>query len=88
MGNIKSEAISGTYHQLAFTIWMVCFYWLPQQITRANEDQPYADNTLWSLILPYLTEKGHQSLIQYLGEANMKAIGTPFSTTMNELLAI
>ena len=88
MGNVKPEAIPGTYNQLAFTVWMVCFYWLPQQVTLENKDQGFADNTLWSLILPYLTDKGNLALTQYLGAKNMESIGLPFALTMNHLLPI
>jgi len=88
MGNVKREAIPGTYNQLAFTVWMVCFYWLPQQVTLDNKDQGFADNTLWSLILPYLTDKGYLALTQYLGAEKMATIGQPFALTMNHLLPI
>lgn len=88
MGNVKPEAIPGTYNQLAFTVWMVCFYWLPQQVTLAKKNQGFADNTLWSLILPYLTEKGILALTQYLGPEKMQSIGQPFALTMTHLLPI
>lgn len=88
MGNVKRETISGTYNQLAFTVWMVCFYWLPQQLTLANKEQVLADNTLWSLILPCLTDKGYLALTQYLGAEKMATFGQPFASTMKHLLPI
>ena len=69
-------------------VWMICFYRLPQQATLKKINQHVANNLLWSLLVPHLTDKGLESLTRYLGEEKMQSIGKPFDPIMNELLHI
>jgi AcrR family transcriptional regulator len=86
MGNMKPEAIPGTYHYLALITWMVSCFWLSQQIIREDFSEKIGDRVLWSLLLPYLTEKGKEALEKYLGEAFMDSMGEAFELSIEEMI--
>ena len=82
MGNMKPEEIPGTYHHLALITWMIGCFWLSQQLIREDFSEKIADRALWSLLLPYMTEKGKEALEKYLGEKLNDSIGEPFESMM------
>lgn len=86
MGNMKQEEIPGTYNHIALITWMLSCFWLSQQIIRGDYSEKIADRALWSLLLPYMTEKGKDALEKYLGEAFMNSIGEPFEVEMTGLI--
>lgn len=86
LGNLKEESIPGTYHSLAFSIWMVSFYWLSQQTTRGELAEANAEKTLWGLILPYLTEKGIAAFKSFFGEQFYQEIGKPFEVNQYAII--
>lgn len=78
LGNVKEETIPGTYYSLAFSVWMVSFYWLSQQTTRDENTEANAEKVLWGMILPHMTEKGIASVKQFFGADFYEQIGKPF----------
>lgn len=61
MGNLKSQASSIVYKQVAHQFWLCIVFWLMQLAVRGRqgtvEDMTAA---AWTLIHPYLTEKGQE----------------------------
>lgn len=78
LGNIKKETIPGTYHSLAFSVWMLSFYWLSQQTTRDEHIETNAEKMIWGLILPHMTEKGVAAFKQFFGDSFYRKLGKPF----------
>ncbi len=83
LGNVKEETIPGTYYSLAFSVWMVSFYWLSQQTTRDENTEANAEKVLWGMILPHMTEKGIASVKQFFGADFYKQIGEPFKVSQH-----
>lgn len=80
IGNFKPEAIHGTYNNLAFSVWMVSNYWFFQQRTFGEDNTEDAGIMVWSLLLPYFTEKGLNAFKKYFGIKYYKNIGLPFES--------
>ena len=78
-GNLKEEQLPGTYKSLAFSVWMIGFYWLSQQITRGEKTVADAEKVIWNLVLPYMTQKGIAAFKQFYGETFYKELGEPFN---------
>ncbi len=78
LGNIKEETIPGTYYSLAFSVWMVSFYWLNQQTTRDEDMGKNAEKVLWGMILPHMTEKGLANVKAFFGEKFYEQLDQPF----------
>lgn len=86
VGNLKEEQIPGTYKSLAFSVWMIGFYWLSQQITRGEKTVADAEKVIWSLVLPYMTQKGIDAFKQFYGETFYKKLGTSFTIDAKSFL--
>ncbi|MGB0863138.1 MAG: TetR family transcriptional regulator [Saprospiraceae bacterium] len=80
VGNMQPERISGSYRNMCEMIWMVNFYWLSSQIYRKSNDKTRWDKLVWSLILPYFTEKGLESFKNHFGQEYYNALGDNFQT--------
>lgn len=85
-GNMKEEQLSGTYKNLAFTVWMLGFYWLSQQITRGDKTIADAEKVIWSLVIPHMTEKGLTAFKQFYGANFYEALGSPFEVPTKSFL--
>ena len=77
--NLKEEAHPGTYKNLAFTVWMIGFYWLSQQITRGYKTVADAEKVIWSLVLPHMTKKGITAFKEFYGATFYKELGQSFN---------
>lgn len=86
VGNIKEEQLSGTYKNLAFTVWMLGFYWLSQQITRGDKTIADAEKIIWSLVIPHMTEKGFAAFKEFYGANFYEALGSPFEVSTKSFL--
>jgi len=88
-GNMRPEPFEGMYHNLAFTTWLVSFYWLNQQMIRGEEigENEDASKKIWSMLLPHLTEKGLKAFRNYFGEDYLKNLGNAFSTNIEDYIA-
>lgn len=84
IGNMKKEVYPGIYEQLAFTTWMISFFWLAQQTVQDDFSEKNVDKSIWSLIIPYLTERGIAALRKYMGEEFMYSIGPSFEIQFGE----
>ncbi len=59
-GNMVAEPFAHCYDRLSETVWSVIKFWLLKEAVRGrqNLDPEDARATMWSLVSPYLTEKG------------------------------
>lgn len=59
-GNLRVEPHEGFYQRLSHTIWMILAFWLNQQVIRGRQELDFeeARQSMWNLIIPYLTDKG------------------------------
>jgi AcrR family transcriptional regulator len=87
LGNLKPEVIPGTYHNIAFMAWMVSFYWLPQQIIRGEKKKEDGEKLIWTMLLPYFTQKGIESFKAFFGEQYLGNLGDSFESDMNKLIS-
>ena len=78
IGNMKSEAVPGTYYNISQTYWMVSFYWQITNDVSDLEDEPGWDKIMWSLLLPHFTLKGIDSFKTYFGETYFEHLGPSF----------
>ena len=75
VGNMRSEVVPGTYHNLCRTLWMNSFFWLLSDIYQDVEKETGWDKVAWSLILPHFTEKGLTAFKAHFGEAYYLSLG-------------
>ena len=81
-GNMHPEPYEGIYYNLAFNTWMVSFYWLHQQMWRADKavkSNHEGELKVWSMLLPHLTEKGIKAFRKYFGDDYLKQLGESFN---------
>lgn len=83
LGTIKEEAMPGTYYSLAFSVWMVSFYWLSQQTTRDEDMDTNAEKVLWGMILPHMTEQGITTFKEFFGDNYKEQLGQPFEISQH-----
>lgn len=76
IGNMKPEAIPGTYRNLCESLWMINFYWLISQSYR-DETESW-DKIIWSSVLPHFTEKGLTSFIAHFSQDYFDSLGEAF----------
>ena len=86
LGNLKEEAIPGIYSNLAHSVWMVSFYWLSQQTTRDKALASNSEKTIWSLILPHMTDKGIMAFKDFFGGGFLETIGEPFEINQHTII--
>ena len=79
VGNLKKEQLAGTYKNLAFSVWMIGFYWLSQQITRGEKTVADKEKIIWSLVIPHMTPKGIDAFKQYYGVHFYEGLGPPLA---------
>ncbi|MEO1448801.1 MAG: TetR/AcrR family transcriptional regulator, partial [Bacteroidota bacterium] len=76
--NLIPEPLPGIYHNLAFTTWMLAFFWLAQQIIRGEKTGQDGEKMIWSLLAPYFTEKGKAAFIKFFGLNYYENLGPAF----------
>lgn len=76
-GNLKPEPIPGIYNNIAFTTWMLTFYWLSQQIIRGEKTTEDGEKMIWSIIVPHFTDKGIEKFKNFFGEEYFNSLGEP-----------
>ena len=75
LGNLKPEPFPGLYDQLAFSTWMLSFFWIHQQVVRGKQVGEDGEKLVWSLLLPHFTKKGLASFKDYFGEPYFESLG-------------
>lgn len=56
---LQAEPAPGIYDSLTQNIWMTIVFWLPQQALKGQPaTEEHFKKAVWSLIAPYLTERG------------------------------
>lgn len=86
IGNMKPEPNPGMYHRLAHTTWMVSFYWLNQKMIRGEKTSGTGEDaamSVWSMLLPHLTEKGLKAFQKFFGDDLHKKLGNPFKADLS-----
>ena len=86
-GNLKPEPFPGIYHHIAFTTWMLTFFWLAQQIIRGEKTKEDGEVMIWSLLLPHFTQKGLNAFKAFFGEDYLKKLGKPFETKIENYIS-
>ena len=86
--NMKPEPVPGTYQSLAFTVWMLVYYWLAQQTLRGIPKGEDAEKIVWALIVPHMTAKGVKAFKKFFGEAYYNAMGTGLEVDLQKLLSL
>ena len=86
-GNMKPEPFAGAYHNLAFTTWMLLFFWLAQQIIRGEKTNEDGEKVVWSNLLPHFTEKGVKAFKSFFGEEYYNSLGEPFEIDLNQFVS-
>jgi len=79
LGNMKAESIPGTYNSLSYVIWLLSTYCLFQKVSTGEKTIKEVEKTIWSLILPHMTKKGHSAFKKYFGLSYFKQIGEDFN---------
>lgn len=77
-GNMKPEPAPGIYHNLAFTTWMLSFYWLSQQIIRGEKNKNDGEKIIWSGLVPHFTDKGLKAFRAFFGDDYFNSLGEAF----------
>ena len=85
IGSMKAEPFPGIYYNLALIIWMLSIFWIPQQTIREEEAEKDPTKAVWTLMLPYLTEKGIRSFKKVFGEGYVDSLGEPFRVSLDHL---
>jgi len=86
LGNIKPEPFAGAYRSLAFSTWMVGYYWLSQKTLRGDSEPLDPEKIAWGMILPHMTEKGVASFKKYYGDSYFNHIGEPLNIDLQNIL--
>ena len=86
LGNLKPESFPGLYHNIAFTTWMLTFFWLPQQIIRGERQPAEGEKLIWSLLIPHMTEKGLASFKKFFGKDYLSSLGEAFPTDVQSFI--
>ena len=82
IGNMKQEAIPGTYRNLCETLWMINFYWFASESYRKETAKTSWDKLVWGIILPHFTEKGIASFKEHFGENYFEKLGETDENTL------
>ena len=85
IGSMKSEPFPGIYYNLALIIWMLSIFWIPQQTIREEKTEEDPTKAVWTLMLPYLTEKGIRSFKKVFGADYFESLGEPFKVSLDHL---
>ena len=88
LGNVKPEKIAGIYNGISFITWMLTFFWHSQSIIRGEKSKSDGEKMIWSLMIPYFTEKGIQSFKKFFGENFSYHYGVAISLFLRPVGAI
>lgn len=85
-GNMHPEPFEGIYDNLAYSAWMVSFYWLNQQEVLGEDVDDFAkkgEMKIWSLLIPHFTEKGLKAFRHFFGKDYLKKLGESFEVDIS-----
>lgn len=83
-GNMKAEPIPGVYHNISRVIWRLLFFNLMATRFKSTEEVGW-DKLMWSLLLPYFTEKGIKSFINHFGQEYYDNLGLNYEEFMADM---
>ena len=83
--NMHPEPFPGVYHNIAVTTWMLAFFWSAQKKIRNTDED--GEKMIWSLLVPYFTEKGIASFKKFFGTSYYKELGASFTFDVNKYIS-
>jgi hypothetical protein len=86
IGNVKKEAIPGTYNNIAYLTWLITFYWHAQKNICDEKLNIDGEKIIWSLMIPHFTEKGNKSFIDFFGEDYFKDVNQAFDINLSKYI--
>ncbi len=86
IGNLKEESIPGAYYNLCQALWMTAFYWLDLTIYDKDIDESAWDKVMWSLLLPFFTDKGKEEFITFFGQEYFDSLGVRFEAYVRKTI--
>ena len=86
VGNMRAEPFPGVYQHLAFSTWMLMFFWLPQQMLRGEMPFEDAEKAVWAMIIPHFTAKGIGVFKKHFGEDFLQGLGPAFAFKADEMV--
>ncbi|MCI5055501.1 MAG: TetR/AcrR family transcriptional regulator [Flavobacteriales bacterium] len=85
LGNMEPEPVPGVYHNLAVNTWILTFFWPAQKILRGTTED--GEKMIWSLLVPYFTDKGIASFKKFFGADYFDSLGAPFTFDINTYIS-
>lgn len=85
MGNMKSESVSGVYHNISRTYWIISYFWAIAEYFEGEDDVAW-DKLLWSMFLPHFTPKGIQSFKEHFGQEYYETLGVSYVDYVQKLV--
>jgi AcrR family transcriptional regulator len=84
-GHLKSEVEKEIYNTLAESVWMMLQFWLINEAIRGKEfhDAKAAVKAMWSLVMPYLTEKGKNKILAVINHTEQEWVSVPVEIKTN-----
>lgn len=86
-GILQAEPFPGVYNSIAHITWMLTFYWHSQQIVRGEQGGTDGEKMIWSMLRPYLTDKGLAAFKAFFGESYFDTLGEHFDPNLNQMIA-
>ena len=86
MGTIKEETVPGTYDSLVHALWMMVFYRYAGLKTQLITKDDNAEQLIWGLIWPHLTDKGQQGFKDFFGKTFYKKMGPSFDIAQHSFI--
>ncbi len=83
-GNMKKESIPGQYHNISRTIWQLLFFNLVAR-NWTDYDESSWNQLMWSLLLPFFTQKGTDSFINHFGQEFYDSLGKRYDAFMADV---
>lgn len=85
-GNMIDEPVPGTYDALCTAVWTLSFSWLQVNIVQEAQHLDQLRRLIWSMIVPYFTEKGITAFQTFFGKEFYARLGQPFNIEVKTLM--
>ncbi len=85
-GNMKPESVPGTYNTICTAVWTITMSRLQLNALRGIHRHDEVRKLIWSLIVPYFTDKGIAAFKSFFGEELYQNLGIPFDVRLNTVM--